>query len=335
MEEPKTTLCYPILEKLISGTDSCDTYWELFYEIGEEGTYGEIWSVCCKGKDLQPNCDHVLKYLPYKNNNTYGGIINEINIQEKCSSLGMCPKIIDAWICQEGGAIVMSLFEMTAEQMLLKYKSDHIRNIILVNIISLVDRLHTNGIYHGDLHLNNIMVQSQKPPSPLRGDVLTEKMEYDSHDYKFYFIDFGKSGLFSSMDDQHIEDDFIEVSAHLQDMIDEYPHDKGFEKLYKVMKEYMKRFYNQKYSLPTHEDENCSIHKDFWSLDDTILVNFRNNRCTLKEAIDKCQPGEPIEDVPIDKFDALLYRFQTERGKKFRNSVDRRYGKWRFILFDV
>jgi len=70
-------------------------------------------------------------------------------------------------------------------------------------------------------------------------------------------------------------------------------------------------------------------------LDEDIIVIFRKNNCTLKEAIKNCRPGETIEGVPIDLFDLLLDRFEKDRGKKFQNSVDRRYGDWRFILFDI
>ncbi len=46
--------------------------------IGTDGTYGEIWSVCCVH-----DCNHVLKYMPYDDGiriNTKEDIINEINI---------------------------------------------------------------------------------------------------------------------------------------------------------------------------------------------------------------------------------------------------------------
>ena len=70
-------------------------------------------------------------------------------------------------------------------------------------------------------------------------------------------------------------------------------------------------------------------------LDEDMIVTFRRNKCRLGEAIDNCRPGESIEGVPIEMFDVLLYRFEKDRGKKFQNSVDRRYGEWRFILFDT
>ncbi len=72
-----------------------------------------------------------------------------------------------------------------------------------------------------------------------------------------------------------------------------------------------------------------------WELDDNTIVTFRKEKCTLKEAIDMCHPGESIEGLDIIQFDALLARFEKERNKEFQRSIDRRYGNWRFILFDV
>lgn len=70
-------------------------------------------------------------------------------------------------------------------------------------------------------------------------------------------------------------------------------------------------------------------------VDESITITFRERKCTLGEAIKECSPGETIEGVPIAMFDALLGRFINDRGKKFQYSVDRRYGDWRFILFDI
>lgn len=68
-------------------------------------------------------------------------------------------------------------------------------------------------------------------------------------------------------------------------------------------------------------------------VDETITVKFRKNECSLKYAIEQCQPGETIEGAPAECFDNLLLKFEELRGKDYSYSTDRRYGKWRFILF--
>ena len=230
--ESEKTICYPIRQKIISSNESCSVVWELLEPVGEVGNYGEIWSVCC-GTD----CNHVLKYLPYKENKK-DAILNEINIQNECAFLGLCPKIQDAWLCDKGGAIVMEIYELTVKQLLLKYKTLIVRNKILAHILALVDKLHLNGIYHGDLHLDNIMVKSTKK---IVGNY-NKNVLFELKNYKYHFIDFGKGGRFYTMSNFHVEDDYIEIAAHLQDLIDEYPDDKGFNDLYQIMKIHMSKF---------------------------------------------------------------------------------------------
>ena len=68
-------------------------------------------------------------------------------------------------------------------------------------------------------------------------------------------------------------------------------------------------------------------------MDENITVFFREKDCTLKEAIEKCQPGEIIGHVPFRYFGPLLNRFQNDRNQIYSYSTDKRYGYWRFILF--
>ena len=68
-------------------------------------------------------------------------------------------------------------------------------------------------------------------------------------------------------------------------------------------------------------------------LDESIIVNYNDEDCVLKDVMLKVQPGEIIEGVPCECFNFLLYRLQELRGKEYSFSTDRRYGKWRFILF--
>ena len=149
-------LCYPITERLFSS--ECDHQWERKNVLGTDGTYGEIWSVCCVH-----DCNHVLKYMPYNDGirmNTKEDIINEINIQNKCANIGLCPYIQDAWLCKTGGVFVMDLYTLTCRQLLLMYNNIIDKQKILAHIVTLIDKLHRHGIYHGDLHLDNIMVKN-------------------------------------------------------------------------------------------------------------------------------------------------------------------------------
>lgn len=68
-------------------------------------------------------------------------------------------------------------------------------------------------------------------------------------------------------------------------------------------------------------------------MDENIIVKFREEECLLKEAIEKCQPGESIEGVSCKDFNKILRKISEKRGREYSYSTDRRYGKWRFILF--
>lgn len=69
-------------------------------------------------------------------------------------------------------------------------------------------------------------------------------------------------------------------------------------------------------------------------IDLSITVKFRESYYILKDVLDLCQPGESIEDVPFESMNSLLYLFREKRNKKYIYSTDRRYGNWRFILFE-
>ena len=230
-------ICYPIREKIIPRT--CPYEWRVLNRMGEEANYGQIWATCC-----DQDCSYVLKYLAYNNDNTKEVILNEISIQNECSELGLCPQIHEAWFCDEGGAIVMDLVHITAANMFLKYKTPIVRQMILANIIVLLEKLHIRGIYHGDLHLHNIMIRHNtiiKHNGENSGEE-TEEENYELKEFEYLFIDFGKGGKFERMDDPHIYRDYDQILGHLLDLCDENPDDTGLTDIVKTMKIHMKRF---------------------------------------------------------------------------------------------
>jgi len=239
----KKRICYPVKEKIVDNT--CKTEWELLNKFGEDATYGEIYTVCCNTK-----CDYVLKFLPYSDTeenigSTKEDIINEISIHQECASLGLCPQLRDAWLCDEGGAFVIGKLDETAANLLIKYKSDIVRNQIFSHIISLVDKMHLYGIIHGDLHLNNIMVKGDD--SIDEDECIREKTEeecFEMKNYTFYLIDFGKGKKVKNIMDPGIINDFSDIQGHIMDLVDEYPEDKGLKNIAKCMKIYMKKFDN-------------------------------------------------------------------------------------------
>jgi tRNA A-37 threonylcarbamoyl transferase component Bud32 len=223
-------LCYPVKEKIVSSDQSCPTEWEIVSQVGEHSAYGEIWTACC-GTD----CAHVLKFLPY-DGNSREAILNEIEIQTRCSELGLCPRIRDAWFCDEGGAIVMEVFDQTVKQLLIKFKSDFVRTKILSEVLALVDLLHQHGIYHGDLHWDNIMVRVGNQ-TPHRED---ESGLYADLDYSFFLIDLGQAGYIQSKED--MRQDYQILIDHLVDLYYEDESDPGLYRLVQMLERQITKF---------------------------------------------------------------------------------------------
>lgn len=132
----------------------------------------------------------------------------------------------------------MDLFHITIANLFLVFKNKLVRQMILANIIVLLEKLHIHGIYHGDLHLNNIMVKG----NIINFNNLSEEEFFETENYKYYLIDFGKSGRFKNMDDYHIYRDYDNILGHLLDIVDENPKDEGLKDLVKTMKVHMKKF---------------------------------------------------------------------------------------------
>ena len=226
----KKQICFPVTEKLVEGAGF--VRWEILNRFGEEACYGEIYTACLENK-----CDYVLKYMAYDNDNTAEGITNEVNIQKQCSKLNLCLPVIDAWLCDEGGAMVMNKLDYTMANLFMQYKSEHIRNLILSNIIMLLDKLHMNGFYHGDLHLNNMMVKSKNKNLSL---VLEDELKfYGLEDYSYYFIDFGKAGILTEETNKYIYKDYADIYDHLLELREE---DETLEPITDVMKIHMQKF---------------------------------------------------------------------------------------------
>ena len=222
-------ICYPVKEVLVNniGIDR----WKYLERYGEISKYGEIYLAC-----LEKNCDYVLKYIPYQKFIGRESVVNEINLQIECSKLNLSPKILDAWTCETGGAFVMEKLDYTIEVLFSIYKTDVVRNIILTNIISQVDKLHINGFYNGDLHFNNIMV---KQNGKYMNDE-NEEIKYKLANYSYFFIDFGFGGKIKDKFDSR--SDYNAIYQSLYDFWERHPNDIGMDRLIKIFEIHMAKF---------------------------------------------------------------------------------------------
>lgn len=189
---------------------SCDSNtWHIAHRTGEESSYGEMWQACCNN-----DCNYVLKYQTFGRPERYefGGesyekvtrksIEKEIELQNKIADEGLTVHITDAWFCKNGGVIIMPALENTVRNLIqYVYDDPEIISKIIDKCLYLVKKLHKKGFYHGDTHLNNFMVTKR------------------GKNYKYYFIDFGRSGKLDG-DKEFIRQDYISIYMDLNNIKD-------------------------------------------------------------------------------------------------------------------
>lgn len=167
-------ICQPVVSRLTSE----DGYvWELGGQVGAVSSYGTVWEAC-----LHDKCSYVLKYMPLRNveaetSTTHEQIRREMTITIDCAKHGLAPEVYDAWTCPSGGAMVVHKLESTLLQALSTCTSLPEFLSLIERAYALVRRLHKLGYYHGDLHLNNVMLSKSD---------------------RMYLIDFGHAGLIST-----------------------------------------------------------------------------------------------------------------------------------------
>ncbi len=234
-------VCYPI-EKIVHSTGKCPTdKWYVLNRIGEKSSYGEVWKACCEN-----NCQYVLKFISTERTNrddddnykpfTKQDIINEINLQKKCADLGLCPAIYDSWLCGSGGVIIMPSLQITARRLIISNMNDiKVLLEILDNIYNLVDKLHKNKLYHGDMHLNNIMIKAsfsgslEKRLPGTKGPRTSGSRGSEFKDDKYYFIDLGSASESSIIDKDKERNDYISLYMDLHNLSDNNPDNENLK----------------------------------------------------------------------------------------------------------
>jgi tRNA A-37 threonylcarbamoyl transferase component Bud32 len=192
----KSSLCFPLTSYFVSSRKN----WTVGTYFSTENSYGEIWQAC-----LAKDCNYILKWQKYgvpKDREelnyekvTKTTIIHEINMQKKFAELNLAPEVTDSWFCLSGGVIVMPALKITIRLLLEKYTSSEVKHTIIGCCLGLLNRLHGLGYVHGDPHLNNIMVDTEITDSSDSSEEENELNEYKRLNYKYYFIDMGRSQI--------------------------------------------------------------------------------------------------------------------------------------------
>ncbi len=141
---------------------------------GKEGT---VYKMVCgkrnRGKFVMKVYDDIYREV----------FVDEVMYHQTAAKLGIAPAILDAYVSPGKGMIVMQEVEgaRTLREYMLSKKTDAEIVDTARQIARLVDRLHLAGIYHGDLHDENVMV--------------------DRHG-RVWLIDFGRAGALDTRPDR-------------------------------------------------------------------------------------------------------------------------------------
>ena len=161
--------------------------WEIIPLIIARGISGKIYYVT----DKNNNKSFILKYIEN------GDIMKELELQNIASSINnISPRIVDYWLCSQNsnnGIIIMEkvgnltlseylnrLNQQTNNDLISFYKTIQLIRIVYLLILK-VYALNREGIFHRDLHFDNILVS------------LDEENIENLNVKNIYIIDFGKS----------------------------------------------------------------------------------------------------------------------------------------------
>jgi hypothetical protein len=163
-----TPKCIPVEPLGVNlGADTGKVWTEIEF-IGE-GEMGTVTQVCAKCDSEKTVCHFVLKYTPLSIIVSADAIRREIDTSILMGDMGIGPKVYDSWMCASGGAFVMEKLDMSL-QTFLATASRKQQIAVFGKIKNLVAKMASLDLEHGDLHENNIMVNTS--PGRTSDDIL-------------------------------------------------------------------------------------------------------------------------------------------------------------------
>lgn len=199
-----------------------------------KGSFGFTTTACCDN-----NCNYVAKVTKYNKDERHlfvDEFKNEVLLQKQCSEKGYCPDVYGAWYdnkkISEGesnyGVIIMDKagFIMT-NFLYFSLDPDYIKNLfqykgeidnkltvsqVLGRTINYIVNLNREGIFHNDLHTDNILIEPIKKEKFIR--MMYKKMLNDLsyNDIIEYIIDEIKEIIENNYKEEKKEDEDIKDS---------------------------------------------------------------------------------------------------------------------------
>ena len=196
------------------------------------GVQGTVYEACENGSQGD-KCDKIIKVTPlipteegyiesfYKPGISYDykrrKFEKEVKITQLASDLGVSPKIYNGFICSDIvssnrsseeklhlGFIIMDRWDMTL--------LDYIQNFgkllpqnLHDKLIGLLKKLHDAGVYHGDMHLENVILKVK------RDDATNEPIPVD-----IAIIDYGLADFITPENKDFVDTDFSRVKSGIK-----------------------------------------------------------------------------------------------------------------------
>jgi len=175
-------------------------------QMGHKSAYGVVYHTCCGEEEP---CHHITKIVKFSTDHDIKqqqfNFHKEVMLQQKVAKAGLAPPIVTSYITPTQGIVVMEKMNKTLLDHMNEYliyaqlhnlstaEIERTAQIFATNMGDLLIRLHQQGIYHGDAHLNNVMT---------------------NRDNRLIFIDFGLSS--SDEYDNEVNHPHLNVDAKIK-----------------------------------------------------------------------------------------------------------------------
>jgi tRNA A-37 threonylcarbamoyl transferase component Bud32 len=159
MHRRREIICHPARKD-----SSKEKLWDVKTEVQlGKGKYSTILQAC-KNKD----CDYVMKLVKYE---FHERIENEVKMQKKCAKHGLCPPVIDWWLCPKsedyGGVIISPLLDENLKDYLMEATCVNANNdkkrvwVTLKKSLVILVNLHKLKMIHGNVKLTHFMIDKK------------------------------------------------------------------------------------------------------------------------------------------------------------------------------
>lgn len=177
-------------------------------QMGHKSAFGVVYHTCCGEEEP---CRHITKIVKFRADREIkyeqANFHKEVMLQQKVAKAGLAPSIVTSYMTPTQGIVVMEKMNKT----LLDHMNDYLMyaqlhnlstpeiektaEIFAINMGELLIRLHQQGIYHQDAHLNNVMT---------------------NRDNRLIFIDFGMAIFDEDDNDKEINHPDLNVDAKIK-----------------------------------------------------------------------------------------------------------------------